>query len=122
MTLSTVSLGTAIALGSSLAILGPAAPASAECVLHGQYFATNPANSQTGQANAGCDGMWAARWDAPAQQVRGQYLLSPGWAMSSYGWVNITSDTKKKIVGDTVTGRWLRGEAYSTSGYFWAWY
>lgn len=114
--------GLLVATCASVAL---ASPSDAACKQEWVWFGTNPSNSTKFYASSGCDGVWAGgdnQGTSHSDQVRGWYYKSGAWHTSSYGWQFVSDTTRKKIVGNTVVNRKLRGEAYSVGNSFWTEY
>lgn len=90
-----------------------AAPAQADCVRQWKNTALNPANSETFNASIGCDGLWGIQSSEGVEMVRGQFLVDGVWRNSdTYGWRTFTtSPAEAKLIGNTVDGRRMRGQA-----------
>lgn len=108
--------GAAFALVPAIGI----APAHADGCTEGWYFTSTAANSSENfNASINCSGVWGLATATYNDWVKGQYYIN-GWTTSSYGWQWITvSQVYKKVIGNTVDGRRVRGVADSHSQDVW---
>lgn len=94
-------------------VAGNWTPASAFCSTGLFTYSRSVVNSTTLTASPSCDGMWANGANTP-DYVRGWYLKDGIWQNSEYGWQYIGNGSKK-IIGNTVTDRKLRGQGLNFS-------
>ena len=76
-------------------------------------YGISHSTSSTVTASTACDGMWANGANR-ADSVRGWYLKDGAWTESDYGW-QYMGNGSKKIIGNTVTNRKLRGQGLNYS-------
>jgi hypothetical protein len=98
-----------------------AAPAHAidPCWQEWYFTSTAASNSENFNASINCDGVWGLATTSYNDWIKGQYYTT-SWVTSSYGWQWITvNQTYKKMIGNTVDGRRLRGFASSHSQDVW---
>lgn len=68
--------------------------------------------SQLFAATGECNGVYAYGVERQTDDVRGRFYKDKKWQFSSYGWVRIRKDQNglDKIVGNTITGREIKGQ------------
>jgi hypothetical protein len=111
------SVGLAIIAPLALGAPAPAHAAGPPCTVDQPIlYALNPANSEVVRAGDPCGGFYANSARTYGDNVRGQYYKDGAWRQSSYGWKYVVTNryaARKKIIGDTIANRALRGEAYT---------
>lgn len=102
---------------AGLAAVSPAAEAeSFTCSLGLKMTHVSVGASQNFKATSDCDGVFATgttqRWD----DIRGRYYKDGGWKISSLGWTRVNRGDDgviDMVVGNTITGRDIKGQAKS---------
>lgn len=95
-------------------LLGITSPAQAvSCTSASHYTATSISSSTKFDATSTCDGVYAITAATYSDYVRGRYYKDSSWQVSTYGYVYVanSSDGIDKIVGNTVTGRDIKGQS-----------
>lgn len=99
-------------------VVGVAGPAQAvTCSSASKYTATSISSSTKFDATSTCDGVYAGTAATGSDNVRGRFYKDGGWQVSSYGYVYVStsSDGWDKIIGNTTTGRDLKGQGQNRS-------
>jgi hypothetical protein len=107
-----------IACASAVPVFGMTSAAQAVTCAYGTHYTSTSSTASTQfSATSDCDGLYAGTAFSTADQVRGRYHKDGGWQISSYGWVQIHTgnDGYDKIIGDTVSGRLLKGQGKAHS-------
>ncbi len=106
-----------ISLGAMVVATAPAAMARAEgCYQRTKYTSTDISFSTMFEATANCNGVYVAWVYTSPDYVRGRFYKDGSWQLSSYGWQwssKLQGDPSKKIIGNTITGRQIKGQGYS---------
>lgn len=107
----------ALAAASVICAAGPADAVT--CASGSKYTATDISNSAKFDATASCDGVYAGTAASFADQIRGRFYKDASWQVSSYGWVKVytTDDGWDKVIGNTITGRDVKGQALNAAQY-----
>lgn len=89
------------------------------CDLGAKWTARTLSSSEKFDANAGCNGVWAIESYVYNDQVRGRFYKDGAWQTSSYSWqwVYWNGASQPKIVGNTTTGRDIKGQAANYDQY-----
>lgn len=99
---------------SAISTVALAAPAGAvTCASAYKYTARDIANSAKFDATSACDGVYAGTAASFGDQVRGRFYKDGSWQFSTYSWVKVFTyeDGWDKIIGNTITGRDIKGQA-----------
>lgn len=107
----------AVAVASSLAVVAQPAPAHAvTCYAALKFTHINLSGSQLFRASDECDGVYAFGVQTRTDKIRGRFYKGGSWKVSSYGWVKIYKDNDgaDKVVGNTIDGREIKGQAQTT--------
>lgn len=101
-----------LSIGISVASPVPRAEA-VTCYLALKFTHVVIGGSQMFRASDECDGVYANTAERQADGIRGRFYKDGEWQTSSYGWVRITTnpDGIDKIVGNTIDGREIKGQA-----------
>lgn len=104
-----------VALAPVLAM--PTSAQAVACASGSKYTATSIANSTKFDATSECDGVYAGTAASRGDYVRGRFYKDGAWDTSSYGYVYVraSSDGYDKVVGNTVTGRDIKGQGANYS-------
>jgi hypothetical protein len=98
----------------ALVVTVVAAPAEAVTCTKGTRFTSTSISSSTKfDATSACDGVYAGSASSRCDSIRGRFYNDRAWQTSTYGWVwvSTTDDGYDKVVGNTVTGRDIKGQA-----------
>lgn len=106
-----------IAATSALAFSAVTAAPSAHaeqviCAAAPKFSGLTVPQSQLFRATKDCNGVYAFGVYNQTDYVRGRFYKDGGWQISSYGWVKIYKENNgaDKVVGNTITGREIKGQ------------
>ncbi|MBM9459729.1 hypothetical protein JK386_07420 [Nocardioides sp. zg-536] len=110
--------GAAVVVASGLAVVAPP-PAHADtvtCVAAPKFSHVNLSGAQLFRASGECNGVYAFGVQTRTDKIRGRFYKGGSWKISSYGWVKIYKDNNgaDKVVGNTIDGREIKGQAQTT--------
>lgn len=112
------SLITAGITAASLTAVMPTAEADTfECVFGLKLTHITVAASQNFKATSDCQGVFATGTVTRTDDVRGRFYKDGAWQVSSLGWTRIAKGDDGAIdmvVGNTITGRDIKGQAKTT--------
>jgi hypothetical protein len=98
--------------------VGPATQASAvSCTAAWKWTSTTLSESTKMDATSQCDGLYAFAADVSSDYIKARYYKDGAWQTGKQGFVWITTSTGYKILGDTVTGRDVKGQSANFKQY-----
>lgn len=98
--------------------VGPATQASAvSCTAAWKWTSTTLSESTKMDATSQCDGLYAFATDVSSDYIKARYYKDGAWQTGVQGFVWITTSTGYKILGDTVTGRDIKGQSANFKQY-----
>ncbi|MCW2839167.1 MAG: hypothetical protein JWR55_650 [Aeromicrobium sp.] len=114
----TIKLAASIVCASTIPVVGLASAAEAVTCVYGTHYTSTESTASTQfSATSDCDGVYAGTAYSAADRVRGRFHKDGGWQISSYGfvWIYTGDDGYDKIIGNTTTGRLLKGQGDNVS-------
>jgi hypothetical protein len=115
---SLISAAGLAAVSLIISAVGPVTQASAATCVEGTKWTSPTLSASTKMdATANCDGLYALWTDVSADYIRARYYKDGAWQTGDKGYVWITPGQGAKILGDTVTGRDLKGQSANFQQY-----
>ncbi len=97
---------------SAVSVAPPAQAEEISCAAALKFSALTVSQSQLFRATSDCNGVYSFGVVSQTDYVRGRFYKDGSWQISSYGWVKIYEDNNgaDKVVGNTITGREIKGQ------------